>query len=174
MNMAELTPPSEETYTLRQAAQVKRSHTVTTIGHQTIAEHSYHVAMLCWEMYDGQPSAELLKAAMFHDLAEISTGDVPATVKWKNNLLKNILEDMEESFNMQYGLVTELDEEERLILKYADSLELAFFCVDQIRMGNWHVKLMLSNILNALTRMPPTHRAAGVMARLIREINELR
>lgn len=174
MNMSELMNLREQGYTLRQAAQVKRCHIVTTIGHQTTGEHSYHVALLCWEMYDGQPSAELLKAALFHDLAEVDTGDMPANVKWANPQLKNMLEQLEEDFNVKYGLVTELEDEERLVLKYADSMELAFFCIDQIRMGNWHVKIMLSNILNALTTLPKCHRADGVLARLIREINELR
>lgn len=154
MKMGELDTMVEENayvdtkvYDLRQAAMTKRCHTVPTIGSQTVGEHSYHVAMLVMELTAGQPSLALVKAALYHDLAETATGDVPATTKWRSPMLKHKLDIMETVFNNRHGLSVHLSTEEALILKWADALELGFYCTDQLMYGNKHVKEMYHNIL---------------------------
>lgn len=152
---------------LRAAAQTRRYHTKQTIGHQTVAEHSYYVAMLCIEMCEGNPSIELLKAAMYHDLAEAETGDTPATAKWTSRPLKEALLRMEDHFNRKHGLEVELTERETLMLKWADCLELGFYCVDQMMLGNRHMKVIYENITEFMERsLPPLIEAEGVYDRL--------
>lgn len=153
MNMADLEVNvyvDNKNYDLRQAAMTRRCHTVPTIGHQTVGEHSYHVAMLVLELSGGQPSLNLMKAALYHDLAETATGDVPATTKWRSPLLKNKLDTMETVFNNRHGLTVTLTADEELVLKWADSLELGFYCIDQLMYGNRHVKEMYENITKHL------------------------
>lgn len=137
-------------YDLRRAAMTRRCHTVPTVMTQTVGEHSYHVAMLVLELTAGKASGNLMKAALFHDLAETSTGDVPANTKWRSPLLKQKLEVMEDIFNRRHGLTVELTPNEELILKWADSLELGFYCVDELNFGNKHVKDMYRNIIGFL------------------------
>ena len=57
-------------------SEVKRYHTVTTLVSETVGHHSHGVAMMCL-MFDPMASRQLLMAALFHDLAEHQTGDIP-------------------------------------------------------------------------------------------------
>lgn len=149
---------------IREAASVKRCHTVRTLGNQTIAEHSYHVAMLCWKLCDMEPSAALLKAALFHDLPEISTGDIPAHVKWESSAMRSTLATLENRFNKEHKLeVPELTEKEELILKWADGLELMWYCVDQLMLGNRNVDTMYQRISSALLKLDPVKNGMNEM-----------
>lgn len=140
---------------LRNAAMTVRCHTVRTLKPQTLAEHSYHVAMLCWKLCDREPSAELLKAAMFHDLAESRTGDIPATAKWESAMLREALQLMEDNFESEHHLYCSLTPKEMLVLKWADALELAWHCVDEMRMGNRFVDQMYDNIMQYMLKLEP-------------------
>lgn len=144
---------------LRAAGHTRRCHIKQTIGHQTVAEHSYNVAMLCWRLHDREPSAELLKAALFHDLAETVTGDIPAPVKWHSPAIKAELEKVEAIFDKIFHLEVSLSPTEELILKWADSLELMWYCVDQIRLGNQNVEDIWRNIDRFLTTLQPVKNA---------------
>ena len=63
-----------------EGGEVKRYHTMPTIGEQTVANHSWGVAViLSWLKPDISPKA-LLKA-LTHDVAEKQTGDMPAPTK---------------------------------------------------------------------------------------------
>lgn len=151
---------------LRAAAQTRRCHIKQTIGHQTVAEHSYYVAMLCWKLCDREPSEALLKAALFHDLAETVTGDVPAPVKWHSPVIKAELEEMENIFNKMYHLDVCLSPKEELILKWADSLELMWYCVDQMRLGNQNVQDIWNNLERFLTTLDPVKNAMNELNRV--------
>jgi hypothetical protein len=133
---------------IRSAGGIKRFHTVPTIGVQTVAEHSYHVAMLCIELSSGKPSTNLLKAALYHDLAELVTGDIPAPVKWANPNLKNELENIEENC-----IDISLTPNERSILRHADAFECAFYAVDQIMLGNKNMIQVYKNITTHIGSM---------------------
>lgn len=55
-----------------------------SIRRQSVAEHSYNVAMLIvylFNMKDRDPPSDLLVAALMHDYDEIYTGDLPAGFK---------------------------------------------------------------------------------------------
>lgn len=129
---------------LFRATNVKRYHTFPIIGEQTVGHHSCRVALLVLYLTDGRAGANLLKAALFHDLAEISTGDMPATVKWSNPQLSELLSQIEHRFEMEHEIAVSLSAHEKNLLKTADMTELVLFAEEQIRMGNrealrlWH------------------------------------
>lgn len=151
----------------RESAHVKRYHTIQTIGQQSVAEHSFHVAMVCIEIQrrNGvQCSAELLKAALFHDLPEHKTGDVPATAKWGSPPLKALMDELEEDIIEEYGLQVELTHEEKIILKYADSLELVLYCLDQMRLGNKNAKIVASRGLVFAGTLPYNMGAKALLS----------
>lgn len=130
-------------------AHTRRFHTVPTIGYQTVAEHSGRVAMMLMMICEN-PSANLLKAALIHDLPECVTGDIPAPAKWRNPDLSQALHRIERKFEDDTGLFVELNSEEEMLLKFADSLECGFFCVDQMMLGNRNLEPSYHNIINHL------------------------
>ena len=119
----------------RNGGAVKRYHTLRTIGEQTVAEHSFQVACLLTAIVP-DVSAELLKAALYHDLPEQSTGDIPATVKWRNPTIKKELCREETDFSFEHHTEVSLSKEDMLALKWADTLELIHYCFEQMDMGN--------------------------------------
>lgn len=138
---------------LRDFGHTKRCHVMRTIQQPTVAEHSHGVALLCAQLYGGKPSANLLLAALYHDLPEHVTGDVPATAKWHYPNIAEALEKAEDQFVYDNCLATELTSEEKLTLRFADLLDLGFFCVDEITFGNRHVDEVYTNVNNALTKI---------------------
>lgn len=78
------------------ATWVKRWGIVRTLREQNIAEHSFMVAMIAEELIgrigfpideggglSGARAGELLRWALWHDLAEVFTGDTPTPTKLK-------------------------------------------------------------------------------------------
>lgn len=122
--------------TLYEAGVVERFHTVRTHRRQTIADHSWGVAMVVLMIYPECPRY-VLEAALFHDLAESVTGDLPATVKWKNPVLQELLAEMEHRFNKEHKLTSEfMTAKDHDVLKWADMMELVLFCRTEVEMGN--------------------------------------
>ena len=139
---------------LRQAGQVRRFHTVSTIGHQTVAEHSFNLCLILLDLFDGNVSANLLKAAMYHDLPEVETGDIPATLKWRSKEISEALKNFERSFEKIYGLEVELTEDEQRALKWADMYELVLYCLDQLEMGNRNMLIIADRGVEYLCELP--------------------
>jgi 5'-deoxynucleotidase YfbR-like HD superfamily hydrolase len=116
-------------------SDVKRYHTVTTLTTETVGHHSHGVAMLCLVL---QPEAgvNLLKAALYHDLAEHITGDIPSPAKRLYGIGEQVSE-LENKLLISAGLTTpELTEAEARTLKLADLAQGALFCLREVERGN--------------------------------------
>jgi len=120
---------------LRDAAHIKRFHTVrTVVNPETVGHHTFGVMTILFFMYDEPPMA-LLKYALFHDAAEMATGDVPATAKWNFPKLAEALKDAEGTVEAHYefpGLAKIYQDE----FKFADMMDLCFKCMEEISVGN--------------------------------------
>lgn len=161
--------------TLRNAGYVRRYHTIQTIGHQTVAEHSFHVAMILLELTNGQASAELLKAALYHDLPEVFTGDIPATAKWASPPLVQSLKLLEDVFDNDYNLVVNLSEDDKKLLKFADMAELVMYSLDQLRLGNRNMISIAERGVNYLEEMQFVGaKALQLMNDLIEQVKEFK
>lgn len=134
-------------------AAVKRFHTCPTIGNETVGEHSFSVVMLCLALTGGKASTHLMKAALYHDLAEQHTSDVSAVAKWANPILKAALDAMEETFNENNGLVINLPKQDQLVLKWADMLALLIYCKCQRDLGNKNMNVVFSRGVEALSNL---------------------
>jgi len=71
---------------LLRAQYVKRFHIVHTLKHQSIAEHSFNVAMIAGLIsermeFDKKVTEQVTLAALFHDMDEVITGDIPTPTK---------------------------------------------------------------------------------------------
>lgn len=157
---------------IREGGMVKRYHTVPTIGQQTVAEHSFFLCLILTQIYT--PSAELLRAALYHDLPEMETGDVPATTKWRYPKLAEELEIAEMEFIRRNKLEVNLTDEEWRALKWADMLELVMYCVDQIKLGNTNMFPLAERGVKYLYGMGELSEKANLMlASLVLEIGAL-
>lgn len=144
---------------LREAAAIRRYHTLRTHRVQTVADHSHGVAMIILAIYP-EAQAELLKAALTHDLPEIVTGDIPATAKWAHPELGRIENEISAKFRSENGIQCILSSTETDILKWADMMELVLWCIEDVQMGNAYAAEVVERGLAFLRGKDiPTHRA---------------
>ena len=76
-------------YDYLRAGHVKRWHIVNTTATQTIAEHSFLVAIIALHLFQKlvgtnastESAFKLVIAALFHDCGEVRTGDIPTPGK---------------------------------------------------------------------------------------------
>jgi 5'-deoxynucleotidase YfbR-like HD superfamily hydrolase len=116
-------------------ADVSRYHTVFTFNNETVGHHSHGVAMMVL-MMKPDASASLLKAALYHDLAEQVVGDIPSPAKRQSGLGQH-LDKLELAIIENAGIENPaLTDEEARILKLADIAQGALFCAREIQLGN--------------------------------------
>ena len=144
--------------TIRSAADIRRYHTSRVIGEQTIGHHSFNVAMLVRVITNNEAGADLIKAALDHDIPELATGDIPAPTKWLSPKIAEALYELDSQFHSAHGnFFTEahhLTEDEARVLSIADMLELVLFCIEQREMGNTHLLSVETNGKKALGKKP--------------------
>ena len=119
-----------------EAGRVMRYHAAPIDKKQSVAEHSWGVAMILMEICK-YPSKNLLKYAIMHDAAEFHTGDLPAPIKKANRQVKDMFDDLEEDGFEILGLtLPDLTVEEHRYLKIADCLEGMYYCESRIQAGD--------------------------------------
>lgn len=108
-----------------EAGHVSRYHAATSVlEKQSIAHHSWGVAVIALYLAGGNCSAGLLQAALMHDAAEAFTGDVPFNVKRDFKDIKERFDRLEKLMYRRYLLqMPRLTKREQALLKLADSLE---------------------------------------------------
>lgn len=123
--------------------RVARFHTAPTIKCETVAEHSYLVAWLA-TLIIGEPRAELLLAALAHDLPEYVTGDMPSPAK-KAMGVKDAFTRVERNLYAAAGMPdyeSMLTPQELEVLKFSDNLAGYLKCKYEAEMGNTLLKEM--------------------------------
>jgi 5'-deoxynucleotidase YfbR-like HD superfamily hydrolase len=125
---------------LLRSGLVERWHTYGRALQQNIGEHSWSVALLVI-LLKPDASAELLRAAILHDVHEVVFGDVPSPTKAKHAIISEIEDETERDFWRTNLLepITLTTNEQRL-LKACDKLEALFF----IHRNNGHDMSFLS------------------------------
>lgn len=112
-------------------------HCYTSKGrHESVAEHSWRVALMAYLLKDEFPEADMdkvIKMCLIHDLGEAFTGDIPAFDKTQSDeemeekMLYEWVATLPEPYNNEMqALYLEMDERETLeakIYKALDSLE---------------------------------------------------
>jgi len=112
------------------AGRVKRWHTAETTTPQSVAEHSFGVALILLRIVpEERMSLNLLKAALLHDMGELETGDIPYATKkrleQRNHGAQETLDGLEqEALGHYLGCFPELSEAEKGYLHCADLMEM--------------------------------------------------
>ena len=116
-------------------SEVKRFHTLTTLQNETVGHHSHGVA--CFTLLlDPDASRQLLLAALFHDLAEQYTGDIPSPAKREYGIGDQV-DKLERRLMLDAGIVyPELNACDQRTLKLADIAHGAVFCLREVQLGN--------------------------------------
>jgi 5'-deoxynucleotidase YfbR-like HD superfamily hydrolase len=139
---------------MRGAARVARMHTIPTYRTQTVGEHTFSLlAILDYVMQDHTVTLDLLRAALYHDVSEYITGDVPSTAKWANSGLEDSLKFVEHRIEKQYELpkINSTSVEGR-ILKFCDLMELGIFCLEEHWMGDYRMKDICNRVIGAIEK----------------------
>jgi 5'-deoxynucleotidase YfbR-like HD superfamily hydrolase len=140
---------------LRDTAFVPRWAIVRTLRQQSVAEHSYFVALYAQRIahvleWQG-PMDKLLTNALYHDLDEILSGDIASPAKQVikkasgvgyNLFVKWLFQQTEKRVPYYAGCVEGMGEWEKditAITKTADILEAVLFLCDEEFMGNRNV-----------------------------------
>ena len=158
---------------IRKGGDVKRFHTVTMLRDNLVSSHSWGVATL---ICDIQPivSANLLKAALYHDVAEHVTGDISAPTKWRFSELSFILTKMENEIEKELGIDVELTGDEKNILKFADMSDLVLCCVQEYRLGNLDALDIVRRGLTYLEDRAWTAECRSYLPKIKRYVEEMR
>lgn len=99
------------------------AHPVLSRLGQTNADHQGRCVQLLLILHPN-PSVELIRAAAFHDAAEILTGDMRGPFKRANPLIAELLAQAEDRIRTEMGIEPfELTESDRAWLRLLDMLE---------------------------------------------------
>jgi hypothetical protein len=148
-------------------AAVERFHTVPTINNESVGQHSFGVAMMVLAITEQKASAELLKAALFHDMAEQVTGDTPFTAKRRFPIVKSALAVAEEQWEQENGFHVALNPADLNVLKWADMLQLLYYCKMQRDLGNTNMNNVFHNGVDFLRGLQLTGKCGDILGWLV-------
>ncbi len=140
---------------------------------ENVATHSWEVAVLAHalaiihnQQFGGDIDANAVAAAaLYHDAAEVITGDMPTPVKYHSQVMRQAFADIEDKAQLELlGLLPESlrpaydghlresawGEEARRLIKAADRLSAYLKCKAEIRAGNREFEHAADQILERL------------------------
>lgn len=138
----------------REGGHVQRVHGTPHIGEYTVGKHSFDALSILLVAHPN-PTVNLIKAVLWHDVAERWVGDLPAPVLNAFPELKEAYERAEAQVQQQKGLeLPPLAPDEKLWLKLVDRVEFWLWCKDQLLLGNRHVEAMEQRTRELINEMP--------------------
>lgn len=141
---------------------------------ENISQHSLEVSMIAHalavinnEIFSGDISPEKTAVvAMYHDMSEIITGDMPTPVKYKNTQIISAYKEIEEAANNKLleklpdnmrGVYEKIlfseDEKVNRLVKAADKLSAYIKCIEEENAGNREFHKALEATEKSLEKM---------------------
>ncbi len=159
---------------LNRMKYIKRWSLMRSVREENIMEHSHEVAVIAHALaliknknFGGSVDVnKVVLLALYHEVGEVITGDLPTPIKYFNPEIKTAYKDLEKQaseriLNMlpenlkeeysQYVLPNE-ETEEYKIVKYADRLSAYLKCVEEVKAGNSEFKKAKTSIGNELKK----------------------
>lgn len=143
-----------------------------SIKKENIMEHSQEVAIithaLCLiknKMFNGKLNVEkALLLALYHEVGEVITGDLPTPIKYFNSEIQSAYKDLEvkacekllnmlpDELKEEYreSILPDKNIEEAKIVKYADKISAYIKCLEELKQGNSEFKKAESTIKKAI------------------------
>ena len=141
---------------------------------ENIQEHSHQVAVLAHALalirrdilkLEGPDPDRCAVAALYHDVTETITGDMPTPIKYHNPEIKNAYKQVEriaserllgmmpEELRESYRpLIMEEDQQVKPVVKAADKLSAYIKCVEELRSGNKEFSKAEATLKKELTK----------------------
>lgn len=116
-------------------ARTLRFHTHFCTRQETIGHHSHGVAVIVSLVYP-DASADLLRAAVLHDLGEGEWGDMPGHTKRELGIREAVAVLEEREMRRNGVEMPTLNAEEHRRLKFADNAHGALFSMEELSRGN--------------------------------------
>lgn len=144
-------PSNYQIFAVREGGAVERCHVIPHHGSYNIAQHSWGVAVLIHQLFRDHPKRnEAIEIALFHDVPERWTGDMPSTVK---HSCKTLREDME---RVERIIATKLDipcehsasPDAYQMFKICDMLDLFLWAIEESANGNKRVEDMVEALVD--------------------------
>lgn len=143
---------------------------------ENIAEHSLEVSIIAHALavirntyFEGNINPERVAVlALFHDVTEIITGDLPTPIKYFAKDIQNAYKSVEESAKAQIigsipkpmrgyyeKILNEVEDEEQLwaIVRAADKISALIKCIEEKQMGNLDFEQAEKSTLKIITEM---------------------
>lgn len=151
---------------------INRWHILNNMKYENLEDHSFETAVIVHilaniknEYFGGQLNPEqLVMLALFHDMAEIFTGDIPSPVHYNNcvkdgfeliekDVAAEILKTLPEKLRRKYVPIimqNNLTKEDLKLLKAADKISALMKCIREIQLGNKAFLTAAESIYKAL------------------------
>jgi 5'-deoxynucleotidase YfbR-like HD superfamily hydrolase len=136
-----------------------------TVGH--------HTCNLCHLLLLLEPDCrkELLVAALYHDVPEGFTGDIPAPAKWESQHLTRELKELETAFYARHNIPNpELYSYERTLLKAADMLDLALSSIEELGLGNQSAAELIENAQEYIYHLDLYEEHRAIIETIVTEV----
>lgn len=137
----------------------KRCHVMPIVGDAsyTVGQHTANALVLLYALYPGgEPSHQLVKALLHHDVVERFLGDMPRPAKWLFPELGEAYAKAEAEMERRLGIKYKLTKDEQIWLRSIDSLELWVWSVQQCHLGNTNTGYWMSKLYSVLTNEKKT------------------
>lgn len=118
--------------------RVERFHTLSVLKRESVAEHSFLVAWVCYLVWGPTIPATLLLAALSHDLPEYLLGDMPSPSKKRLGVGPQFRQEEGTILDAagMYRYEEDLDAVGAEILKFADNFAGYLKCLHEQALGN--------------------------------------
>ena len=124
---------------------VVRYNTRNIITKESVAEHSFYVALFALKIcddynVDSRTTKRAIIKALLHDMPEIELNDITHNVKEKLNLRPFLKKYEDEYFDTHFSehrsLMKEGDEKTNAIVDYADTMSVYQYALNETLLGN--------------------------------------
>ena len=143
----------EKVREMRAGSRVERCHTTPHWGGYTVGQHSYDAANLLLLLHP-EPSMQLLKAVLWHDIHERWVGDVPTPSKVADPEIRRRLKILESRCNVHLDVNISLTPDEYRWLKAVDRIDLWLWAEEQFQMGNKEALTIKWDVASSFGFMP--------------------
>lgn len=152
----------EQLLFVRNGGETRRFHGWPVLRQQTVAEHSFQVAMILQVLYGQEEpgiSGMLLIAALTDDLAEWVTGDPPSpftkAMEVKMPGFRAIRKGIENTVLSKAAMdfAQFLSKEEQRKIKFADYIDGAMYCIRERAMGNQLISPAFTTFMSYLPEL---------------------